>query len=165
MFIPVDQFDLIQKYAMEEGQRAPSLSRIGGTAWAKTKAKARKAIQDMTEELLRKSDAAFHELEALQTESFKVIIITKKLRDIVAPNYGRTYSSCLGHYLSGVIAADGKVYLGTGRQTFWILKAGKQLEVINRIRMGDGVYSTPVAANGVLYVMTNKHLYAVGKKR
>ncbi|MGD8395155.1 MAG: transcription-repair coupling factor [Candidatus Eiseniibacteriota bacterium] len=53
LFIPVDQFDLIQKYAMEEGKRAPSLSRIGGTAWARTKARARKAIEDMSQELLK----------------------------------------------------------------------------------------------------------------
>ena len=61
------------------------------------------------------------------------------------------------------LVADDKVYLGTGRNYFWVLKAGKQLEVINSIRMRDGVFTTPVAANGVLYVMTNKHLYAVGK--
>jgi outer membrane protein assembly factor BamB len=61
------------------------------------------------------------------------------------------------------LAADGKVYLGTGRNALWVFKAGKQKEVINSIRIRDGVFSTPVAANGVLYVMTNKHLYAVGK--
>ncbi len=55
-----------------------------------------------------------------------------------------------------------KVYLGTNRLTFWILAAGKQLEVIDRLRLGDPVFTTPVAANGVLYVATNRHLYAIG---
>ena len=61
------------------------------------------------------------------------------------------------------LVADGKVYLGSGARAFWVLKADKDLEVINRIRMRDGVFTTPVAANGVLYVTTDKHLYAVGK--
>ena len=44
----------------------------------------------------------------------------------------------------------------------WVLAAGKQPKVINRIRMRDGVYTTPTAANGTLFVATNRHLYAVG---
>ena len=44
----------------------------------------------------------------------------------------------------------------------WVLAAGKQPKVINRIRMRDGVYTTPTAANGTLWVVTNRHLYAVG---
>lgn len=61
------------------------------------------------------------------------------------------------------LVADGKVYLGTKGRDFWVLAAGKELKVIHRIRMRDGVRSTAVAANGVLYVMTDGHLYAVGE--
>ena len=60
------------------------------------------------------------------------------------------------------LVADGKVYLGTGAQVLWVLAAGKQPKVINRIRMRDAVYTTPTAANGTLWVVTNRHLYAVG---
>jgi transcription-repair coupling factor (superfamily II helicase) len=52
LFIPADQFDLVQKYPIEEGHRSPAVSRLGGNAWARTKEKAKKAIQEMAEELL-----------------------------------------------------------------------------------------------------------------
>ena len=55
LFIPADQFDLVTKYPLEEGQGAPSVSRLGGTQWARTKEKAKKAIQEMTDELLKMS--------------------------------------------------------------------------------------------------------------
>jgi outer membrane protein assembly factor BamB len=59
------------------------------------------------------------------------------------------------------LVADGKVYLGTDGRAFWVLRAGKELEVISRIRLRDRMSSTPTAANGVLYLSTWKHLYAV----
>jgi hypothetical protein len=34
-------------------------------------------------------------------------------------------------------------------------------EVLSEINFGNTVYSTPVVANGVLYVMTRSHIYAI----
>jgi transcription-repair coupling factor (superfamily II helicase) len=52
LFVPIHQLGMVQRYSSEEG-RTPSISRLGGTAWQRMKAKTRRAIQDMTEELLR----------------------------------------------------------------------------------------------------------------
>jgi len=59
------------------------------------------------------------------------------------------------------LAADGKIYLGTGRETFWVFRAGRQLDVLDRIRMNDAIHTTPTAANGTLFIATGRHLYAV----
>jgi len=66
-----------------------------------------------------------------------------------------------GPVWGSTLVADGKVYLGTGRQTLWVFAADKQLKVLSQIRMRDQILCTPTAANGVLYVATNRHLYAV----
>ena len=50
LFVPVQQLDLLQKYT---GTAKPTLHRLGGTAWARTKTKVRGAMRDMAEELLR----------------------------------------------------------------------------------------------------------------
>lgn len=62
------------------------------------------------------------------------------------------------------LVADGKVFLGNERQQFWILAAGKEPKVLRTVRVRDKISATATAANGVLYVATWKHLYAVGAK-
>ena len=52
LYVPLTRLDLIQKYRSSEGVKPP-LSRLGGTAWAKTKARVKKAMQDMADELLK----------------------------------------------------------------------------------------------------------------
>jgi outer membrane protein assembly factor BamB len=67
------------------------------------------------------------------------------------------------HIWGSTLVADGKVYFGTEDGDFIILAADKTLKVINKIDMKAPVYSSPVIANGTLYVATQTHLYAIGK--
>ncbi len=52
LYVPVERLDLVQKFSSAEAQ-TPSLDKLGGIAWAKTKAKAKRAMRDMAEELLK----------------------------------------------------------------------------------------------------------------
>jgi outer membrane protein assembly factor BamB len=59
------------------------------------------------------------------------------------------------------LAADGKVYIGDADGDIVVFKAGKEMQKISTIDMRDSVFSTPVPANGVLYIMTRSQLYAI----
>ncbi len=52
LYVPLTRLDLIQKYRSAEGAR-PVLNRLGTQQWQKTKAKVKKAMRDMAEELLK----------------------------------------------------------------------------------------------------------------
>ena len=56
LYVPLERLDLVEKYrsgsALEDGPR-PALDRLGGAAWGRTKARVRKALRDMADELLR----------------------------------------------------------------------------------------------------------------
>lgn len=53
------------------------------------------------------------------------------------------------------LVADGKVYMPTTKG-LWVLAAGKELRVLDRVTLGGKVYASPVAANGTLYVATTQ---------
>lgn len=59
------------------------------------------------------------------------------------------------------LVADGKVFLGDEDGDIAVLQAGKEMKKISEIDMGGSIYSTPVPANGVLYIMTGSELFAV----
>lgn len=52
LFVPVERMDLVSRYSSGEAT-APALDRLGGLGWQKTKAKAKRAMRDMADELLR----------------------------------------------------------------------------------------------------------------
>jgi transcription-repair coupling factor (superfamily II helicase) len=50
LFVPLERLDLVQKYT---GGATPALDKLGGTSWEKAKARVKKAMRDMAEELLK----------------------------------------------------------------------------------------------------------------
>jgi len=52
LYVPVTHIDLVQKYIGGEGS-VPKIDRLGGATWAKTKGRVKKAVRDMTEELVK----------------------------------------------------------------------------------------------------------------
>jgi transcription-repair coupling factor (superfamily II helicase) len=53
LYVPLTRLDLIQKYRSTETGPAPVLNKLGSQAWQKTKARVKKAMQDMAAELLK----------------------------------------------------------------------------------------------------------------
>src|SRR5208337_4953432 len=53
LYVPLTRLDLIQKYRSTDTGPAPVLNRLGSQQWSKTKARVRKAMQDMAAELLK----------------------------------------------------------------------------------------------------------------
>jgi len=53
LYVPLTRLDLIQKYRSTDTGPAPQLNKLGSQQWVKTKARVRKAMQDMAAELLK----------------------------------------------------------------------------------------------------------------
>ena len=52
LYVPLTRLDLVQKYRSAEGAKPP-LSHLGTATWSKTKARVKKAMKDMADELLK----------------------------------------------------------------------------------------------------------------
>ncbi len=57
--------------------------------------------------------------------------------------------------------ADGKVYIGDEDGDLAVFKTGTKLELLNETNMGAAIYTTPVAKDGVIYIVTRNKLYAI----
>ncbi|MCX6909817.1 MAG: PQQ-binding-like beta-propeller repeat protein [Verrucomicrobia bacterium] len=70
----------------------------------------------------------------------------------VHDGHARTFSSTL--------VTDGKIYYPT-EKNLWVLAAGKELKVLNKMNLGAPIWTSPVAANGTLYISSKNYLWAV----
>lgn len=69
----------------------------------------------------------------------------------------------LSHIWGSPLAVDGKVYLGNEDGILTVYEASKELNVMNEIEFPAPIYSSPIVANGILYIASQTHLYAVGE--
>lgn len=67
----------------------------------------------------------------------------------------------LGHIWSSTLVADGKLFVGNEDGILTILKAGPEKELLAEIEFTAPIYSSAISANGVLYIATQSHLYAI----
>lgn len=61
------------------------------------------------------------------------------------------------------LVADGKVYLGDEDGDLVVLKAGRTLEKLAEVNLGNAIYTRPLAKDGVLYVVTASKLFALAE--
>ena len=53
LYVPLERLDLVEKYRSSGEGVKPSLDRLGGTSWQRTKKRVQRALRDMAQELLR----------------------------------------------------------------------------------------------------------------
>ncbi len=58
---------------------------------------------------------------------------------------------------------DGKVYAGDEDGDVVVLAAGKEKKLLAEMNLGSSVYSTPVPANGVLYICSRNQIFALAE--
>ena len=67
------------------------------------------------------------------------------------------------HMWGSTFVVDGKVYVGDEDGDFVVLAAAKEKKVLSEVNMGAPVYSTPIVANGTMYIGSQTHLYAIAE--
>lgn len=59
------------------------------------------------------------------------------------------------------LIVDGKVYIGDEDGDITIVELSDKLNILGEINMGNSVYSTPIVANGTLYIANKDHVFAI----
>ncbi len=59
---------------------------------------------------------------------------------------------------------DGKVFLGNEDGDLHVYEHGKKVKRLAKIAVGPGIKTPVRVVDGVLYVLTDSYLYAVGNK-
>lgn len=63
------------------------------------------------------------------------------------------------------VAADGKLYLPSEDGDMFVVKAGAKFELLATNVMGEPLMATPAISEGVLYIRSQNHIFAVAEKK
>lgn len=69
-----------------------------------------------------------------------------------------------GKFTSSPLLADGRIYVCSREGVTTVLKPGKKFEVLAQNKFDEGIYSSPAALDGALFIRTEKALYRIGAK-
>ena len=138
LYVPLTRLDLIQKYRSTDAGPAPVLNRLGSQQWSKTKARVRKAMQDMAGELLKlyasratAQGTAFSKDNEFQKEfedSFDYNETDDQLSAIRAIKYDMESTTPMDRLLCGDVGY-GKTEVAM-RAAFKAVQDGKQVAVL-----------------------------------
>ena len=138
LYVPLTRLDLIQKYRSTDTGPAPVLNKLGSQQWAKTKARVRKAMQDMAGELLKlyaerttAQGTAFSKDNEFQKEfedSFDYNETDDQLSAIRAIKYDMESTTPMDRLLCGDVGY-GKTEVAM-RAAFKAVQDGKQVAVL-----------------------------------
>lgn len=81
-----------------------------------------------------------------------------------ASGEGKWVHDCESRIWGSTLVADGKVYVGSEERLLRVLAAGPEENKVGDIELDGPVYSTPVVANGVMFISTDKTLFALKGK-
>jgi outer membrane protein assembly factor BamB len=77
------------------------------------------------------------------------------------------YRQRLPHHGSGFsaspVAADGKLYLSSEDGDIFVVRAGREYELLATNALADYVMATPAISGGTLYVRSKDWLWAIGR--
>ena len=63
------------------------------------------------------------------------------------------------------VAADGRLYLASEDGDVFVVKAGRQYELLSRNVMGQPLMATPAISQGMLILRGEKAIYALGERK
>lgn len=78
--------------------------------------------------------------------------------------YGKRLGKGSASFTASSVAADGKIYFTDEDGDVFVVKAGKEFELLATNEMGEVCMATPAISEGVLYFRTQKSLIAIGAR-
>ena len=83
-----------------------------------------------------------------------------------SPIYQGERVDASGDYYASAVAADNRIYVVSQRGTVVVLDAtSDRLNVLARNDLKAPIFASPAIVDGVIYLRTDKHLYAFGEAK